>query len=522
MKTVIVLPYTTDWEKAFRLIEALLAAGLRGIQHSIEHVGSTAIPGMVAKPIIDIDVVIDRRDFVETKKRLKEMGYMHEGDLGIKDREAFDLTDPDRRERMPAHNLYVCPQDSEELRRHVAFRDYLRVHPHQRSELSALKQELARAHQGNRDAYQAGKADLVKKILKLALSSSHRKQEGGSRVQRNSDLFNHFMQVKDQINPKLTWEAATAKEHEQWRRKFGAKLKQLAGRLPDTVPLSVHWAEKTQTKAFTRHKIYVQSEEHYWVPAYYFVPNNVIPAARAFPAIVCLHGHSGIYPYIREGSAKERNKGREHELDYAPLLAEHGYVTIAPIQRGWNETGQSVDPKENGCQRMVLNAFLSGQTPVGLRCWDASRLIDFLKTQKTVDPSRIGVAGLSGGGMVALFWAALEPRIKLAMVAGYYCTFKDSIYSIYHCLCNCVPNMLEWGEMREIAALIGPRPLLVISGKQDAIFPIKATRRAYAELRKVYELLDASDKLESDFFDGPHMWSNRKALPFLARHFGKP
>ncbi len=73
--------------------------------------------------------------------------------------------------------------------------------------------------------------------------------------------------------------------------------------------------------------------------------------------------------------------------------------------------------------------------------------------------------------------------VGLAMVAGYYCTFKDSIYSIYHCLCNCVPNMLDWGEMREIAALIAPRPLLVISGKQDAIFPIKATRRAYAELR---------------------------------------
>ncbi len=341
-------------------------------------------------------------------------------------------------------------------------------------------------------------------------------------MKRNSDLFEHFMQVKDQINPKLMWKAANAKEHESWRRKFGAKLKQLGGRLPAPVPLRVHWAEKTQTQAFTRHKIYVQSEEHYWIPAYYFVPNKVNPAGHGVPAIVCLHGHSGIYPYIREGSARERKKCREHELDYAPLFAEHGYVTIAPIQRGWNETAESVDSRENGCQRMVLSAFLSGKTPVGLRCWDASKLIDFLKSQEAVDASQIGVAGLSGGGMIALFWAALEPRVRLAMVAGYYCTFKDSIYSIYHCLCNCVPNMLDWGEMREIAALIAPRPLLVISGKQDAIFPIKATRRAYAELRDVYDLLDAPRNLESDFFDGPHKWSNRKTLPFLSKHFGKP
>jgi dipeptidyl aminopeptidase/acylaminoacyl peptidase len=135
-----------------------------------------------------------------------------------------------------------------------------------------------------------------------------------------------------------------------------------------------------------------------------------------------------------------------------------------------------------------------------------------------VDPSRLGVAGLSGGGMVALFWAALERRVRLAMVAGYYCTFKESIYSVHHCLCNCVPNMLEWGEMRDIAALIAPRPLLIISGKKEPMFPIAATRQAFSDLKEVYERLDASGNLEQDFFDGPHAWSNRKTLAFLGKH----
>jgi dienelactone hydrolase len=333
---------------------------------------------------------------------------------------------------------------------------------------------------------------------------------------RNSDLMRHFMMQKAALAPKLAWQAKTTAEHQAWRKRFAQRLRRLVGHEPRAVPLQVEWVEKQETEAFIRHKIYIRSEEHYWIPAYFFVPRR--PACPR-PAIVCLHGHSGILPYIREGNEHQQQKCRELALDFAPLLAESGYVTIAPIQRGWNETAVSVDRNESGCQRMVLDSFLTGMTPIGLRCWDASRLADFLATQKCVDSSRIGVAGLSGGGMVALFWAALERRVRLAMVAGYYCTFEDSIYSIYHCLCNCVPGMLEWGEMRDIAALIAPRPLLIISGKQDPIFPIQATRQAFAALKPVYDLLDARPNLEKDFFNGPHAWSNRKTMAFLDKHF---
>ena len=338
-------------------------------------------------------------------------------------------------------------------------------------------------------------------------------------MRRNSDLLRCFMNRKAELAPKLAWCAKTLREHEAWHRRFASRLRQLVGRQPAAVPLRADWADKQETEAFTRHKVYIQSEEDYWMPAYFFVPKNI---SGVVPAIVCLHGHSGIYPYIREGNEHQRAMCRELELDFAHFFAEHGYVTLAPIQRGWDETAASVDRNEKGCQRMVLNSFLIGMTPIGLRCWDASRLVDFLQTQECVDSTQIGVAGLSGGGMVALFWAALERRVRIAMVAGYYCTFKDSIYSIYHCLCNCVPHMLEWGEMRDIGALIAPRPLLVISGKKDPIFPIKATRQAYSELEEVYDLLGAGQNLEKDFFDGPHAWSNRKTLAFLGKHFSIP
>jgi hypothetical protein len=74
--------------------------------------------------------------------------------------------------------------------------------------------------------------------------------------------------------------------------------------------------------------------------------------------------------------------------------------------------------------------------------------------------------------------------------------------------------------MSDVAALIAPRPFLVIAGTQDRIFPIEATRRAYDALARTYGLLGARDRLDRDFFDGPHAWSNRKTLPFLIRHWG--
>ncbi|MCP4639726.1 MAG: prolyl oligopeptidase family serine peptidase [bacterium] len=333
-------------------------------------------------------------------------------------------------------------------------------------------------------------------------------------MDRNSLVYDYFQRSADEVAPKLAWNAKTPAEHEAWRTQFDAKLRELVGRMPNPVPLAVEWAEETETDLFTRRKVYIQSEKDYWVPAYYFVPKNITGKR---PAVICLHGHSGIIPYIREGTEKEREKSRDHALDYAVYMAEHGYVTLAVVQRGWNETRNE---KPHSCHRVTMDSFLIGMTPVGLRCWDAMRCLDFLEGRDEVDADRIGAAGLSGGGTTTLFFTALEPRVKLAMVAGYFCTFRDSIFTIHHCICNCVPHIMEWGEMSDVGALIAPRPCLMISGDEDRIFPIDATKRAYADLAKTYKVLGASEELDSDFFEGEHQWSNRKSLAFLEKHFG--
>ncbi|NQT50435.1 acetylxylan esterase [bacterium] len=335
-------------------------------------------------------------------------------------------------------------------------------------------------------------------------------------VKRNSQVYPYLCKLGDDVAPKLAWNAASPEEHRAWRTKFKARLKALLGQQPAPVPLQARWStqERLETDLFLRRKVYIQSEADYWVPAYYFLPKR---RAAKTPAIVCLHGHSGIVPYIREGDAKQREKSTAHELDYAVHLAEQGYITLALVQRGWNETSHDTP---HSCHRLTMSAFLVGRTAIGMRVWDAMRALDFLKTLPEVDAARIGAAGLSGGGTTTLFFTAMDDRVSLAMCAGYYCTFRDSIYDIHHCICNCVPHMMEWGEMSDVAALIAPRPFLVIAGIKDSIFPIAATRRACKTLARTYGVLGAPDRLDHDFFDGPHSWSNRKTLPFLRKHWG--
>ena len=166
----LVQSYDPAWPSHFLQVKAFAQSGLVGVDHTIEHVGSTAIPGMVAKPTIDLDVVVPPGGFPKTKAGLEAIGYIHQGDLGIPGRHAFDLADAEARSRLPAHHLYVCEDGAYELRKHLAFRDFLRQHPEWRERLSQLKRELCVKHNNDRQAYIDGKARMVEEITGLAVS----------------------------------------------------------------------------------------------------------------------------------------------------------------------------------------------------------------------------------------------------------------------------------------------------------------------------------------------------------------
>ena len=161
-KHVTVEDYNPEWKNKFERIKSELLTSLSGKILSIEHVGSTSVEGLAAKPIIDIDVVINN-NFEEVKDALEHIGYTHEGDLGIPGREAFRY---ENKSHLMVHHLYVCNKDSKELHRHIAFRDYLRQHKEDRDKYSSIKKEMALKYPEDIDSYIEGKQPVILDIYK--------------------------------------------------------------------------------------------------------------------------------------------------------------------------------------------------------------------------------------------------------------------------------------------------------------------------------------------------------------------
>lgn len=158
---VVVEDYNPNWKYEFEKIQAELMTVLTDVI-AIEHVGSTSVEGLAAKPIIDIDIVIED-NFEEVKNQLGTIGYIHEGDLGISGREAFKYIDKDC---VMAHHLYVCNKSNEELHRHITFRDYLRNNKKERERYSLIKKEMAAKYPEDIDSYISGKQDVILEIYK--------------------------------------------------------------------------------------------------------------------------------------------------------------------------------------------------------------------------------------------------------------------------------------------------------------------------------------------------------------------
>jgi GrpB-like predicted nucleotidyltransferase (UPF0157 family) len=164
-----VVPHRREWKRRFEELESGLTRALGPLIERIEHVGSTVIPGIHAKPIIDIDLVLsDRANFADVCDRLSEMGYAHVGDQGVTGREAFELVGVSADSR--DHHLYACRSDATELQRHIAFRDYLLANPDVALDYDRLKRKLAARFREDREAYTEAKSRFVSDILGRAYS----------------------------------------------------------------------------------------------------------------------------------------------------------------------------------------------------------------------------------------------------------------------------------------------------------------------------------------------------------------
>ena len=166
---MLIQKYNPLWVQHFKNLKREFQQALQGIFVKIEHVGSTSIIGLAAKPIIDIDIVYwEDDDFAKIKNRLSKIGYYHNGDQGIYDREVF------KRKKHPEkhpildqlkHHLYVCPSDGNELQRHLLFRNFLKENNWAKKEYENIKYQIAEEANQDRKRYATLKEIKAKKWI---------------------------------------------------------------------------------------------------------------------------------------------------------------------------------------------------------------------------------------------------------------------------------------------------------------------------------------------------------------------
>jgi len=171
MKKIVVENYNPKWAHAFNELKSAYETHI-DMDLRIEHVGSTSIPGLAAKPIIDIDIVVKtKEEIIKLIEALEELGYIHQGDLGIPGREAFKRSIKDvplmyeHHSKWPPHHLYVCLEDSLAYKNHVALKSYLMTHEDAVKEYSELKFALAHKYPHDIDSYISGKTPFITRIL---------------------------------------------------------------------------------------------------------------------------------------------------------------------------------------------------------------------------------------------------------------------------------------------------------------------------------------------------------------------
>jgi GrpB-like predicted nucleotidyltransferase (UPF0157 family) len=161
MKRVQVVDYDPEWPRVFERIRSYVWPAVRDVAIDVQHVGSTSVPGLSAKPVIDACIVVpSHREVRACIERLATIGYVHRGNLGVPEREAFHHP-----ETLPRHHLYLSPRDSLSVKNHLGFRDYLRSHPEAAGEYGELKASLARRFPADVDSYLVGKIDFILRVL---------------------------------------------------------------------------------------------------------------------------------------------------------------------------------------------------------------------------------------------------------------------------------------------------------------------------------------------------------------------
>jgi dienelactone hydrolase len=346
---------------------------------------------------------------------------------------------------------------------------------------------------------------------------------GDERAPEVPSIADRLRQLMERAPLEMRLQNATDAECRLFQDRFRAKLTELLGPHQPPREWKTTVVNAVMLQGFRREELILESEGLPPLPLYLLVPTPERQNGR--PCILALHGHGEFGHHAVAGRDDLPGVAKAiaaANYDYGRQLVLRGYVVACPCLTPFGDRlgNRQAFGQRDPCEDVFLCLLALGRVLMGENLRDALWALNHLLRHDQVDAERVACVGLSYGGRMAMLTAALEPRIRVAVISGALNVMQERLAQPYSCGAQIIPGLLQYGDVPEIGSLIAPRHAIWEVGSADSLIKPKWANEALARMRRAYQALEVDERLIVDRFDGVHQWHGTIAYDVLAKVLG--
>ncbi len=347
---------------------------------------------------------------------------------------------------------------------------------------------------------------------------------------RNLSPQRMFIELANEHVPTHRFTGQTPADFEAWKAETLPLVLATLGDPPPETPPNPELLAEWETEDLIRQRWIIDVQAHLSATMRVNIPKGLDKGERR-PAILCCHGHGeyGKEPVMGNHTRPElRQTIAQNNYNYGETMAKLGFVTYAIDWIGFGERNDNQKPNHlalnrgrDWCNLYYLHATMLGMTSLSINIAHGKAATDVVSTLPHVDPDRLGVMGLSGGGTMTLWMTLCDERFKASEIICYSDLWAAfGIRDINYCGMQVAPGLFKLVDLPDLQGLVAPAPLLIDIGANDTCFKVDTAMKCYKQLSSIYKAAGAEDHLELDLHPGEHGWGGNKSEAFFKAHLG--